>query len=121
MPEGEFGNQPDVSSLWHLEQARNDVLYELRESSIRRDAAAVRRPADVCGARALRRRDAWPALGVGRGAAEANRPHQDGTSPAPDRRAHFMDSKRWVGGGGGLAHLRGTPGPSAARRQVRAR
>src|SRR2546422_8369062 len=90
MPEGEFGNQPYVSSLWHLEQARNDVLYELRESSVRRDAA-VRRPADVCGARALRRRDARPALGVGRGAAEANRPHQDGTSLAPDRRAHFIE------------------------------
>src|SRR2546427_10076050 len=96
MPEGEIGNQPDVSSLWHLEQARNDVLYELRESSVRRDAAAVRRPADVCGARALRRRDARPALGLGRGAAEANRPHQDGTSPAPDRRAHFMDFGSWV-------------------------
>src|SRR2546425_1074387 len=26
MPEGEIGNQPDVSSLWHLEQARNVVL-----------------------------------------------------------------------------------------------
>src|SRR2546426_5619421 len=108
MPEGEFGNQPYVSSLWHLEQARNDVLYELRESSVRRDAA-VRRPADVCGARALRRRDARPALGVGRGAAEANRPHQDGTSLAPDRRGPFMDSVHLVFWRRGPAHLLRSP------------
>src|SRR2546428_44572 len=66
MAEGEIGNQPHLSSLWHHEQARNDVLHELRESSIRRDGAAVQRPADVPGARTLWRRDARPAVGVAR-------------------------------------------------------
>src|SRR2546428_5797329 len=94
MAEGEIGNQPHLSSLWHHEQARNDVLYELRESSVGRGAAAVRRSADVSGARSIRRRDARPAIGVGRGAAQANRPHEDRTSPAPHRRAPFFGSAR---------------------------
>src|SRR2546427_7995196 len=84
MAEGEIGNQPHLSSLWHHEQARNDVLHELRESSVGRGAAAVRRSADVSGARTLRRRDARPAIGVRRGAAQANRPHADRNSTAPD-------------------------------------